>query len=454
MGIIGSDKILSKKSIDCYGEFDITLSLTAGDDTMSCPNDIILILDKSGSMADSAIDTLKNSVKAFIDTVNSTSCNTGEKTEMAVITFSNSAVTDAGLTFDTDTLTKTLDSMNTAGLSNHYEAFLKAKEIIQSSEKESKKIILMLTDGISTAGADAALVAEELKEMGVVIYTIGLSNTAEGIDKEELKRWASYPDQSYVYITPSEKELGDIFTEITKSFSNNGATNIRITETVSPCFKIKSISTPSKGTASITDSTSLFWRINNLGLPNTETATLTFTVDHIGPCTGEIEVNDSIVYSDNEGHNVTFPSPKITVNCSGEYIAEPCPPSFDIEIGECEDYYEFDAQNVSISSVGRILNLSLTLKSVCPNKRVALAVILTETDDGGIEYNRGMKTFTIVAHDKNSCKDIPVSGIKFVLPENPEDGTDGQGLCRKRKLKVRFISNYIDTDYACYDLTL
>ena len=39
-----------------------------------------------------------------------------------------------------------------------------------------------------------------------------------------------------------------------------------------------------------------------------------------------------------------------------------------------------DAGSVMLSSLGRILQLDVTVKNVCPNKRVALAVILTEVD--------------------------------------------------------------------------
>lgn len=37
----------------------------------------------------------------------------------------------------------------------------------------------------------------------------------------------------------------------------------------------------------------------------------------------------------------------------------------------------------ALESLGRILQLDVTVKNVCPNKRVALAVILTEVDEHG-----------------------------------------------------------------------
>ena len=52
-------------------------------------------------------------------------------------------------------------------------------------------------------------------------------------------------------------------------------------------------------------------------------------------------------------------------------------------IDGCEDAVILDAGSVMLSSLGRILQLDVTVKNVCPNKRVALAVILTEVDQNG-----------------------------------------------------------------------
>ena len=89
------------------------------------------------------------------------------------------------------------------------------------------------------------------------------------------------------------------------------------------------------------------------------------------------------------------------------------------------------------------------------NRRVALAVILTEVDAYGNEYPRGTKAFTIPAHHYPHCRDILVKCIRFVLPEdlNVSGGTAGS-ICGPRNLKARFIAHNIDTDYRCCDVFL
>lgn len=95
----------------------------------------------------------------------------------------------------------------------------------------------------------------------------------------------------------------------------------------------------------------------------------------------------------------------------------------------------------------------MTVKNVCPNRRVALAIILTEMDENGMEYQRGMKAITIPAHQYPTCRDVLVKCVKFVLPEdlNVSGGTP-RSLCGPRNLKVRFIAHNIDTDYRCCEL--
>ena len=99
-------------------------------------------------------------------------------------------------------------------------------------------------------------------------------------------------------------------------------------------------------------------------------------------------------------------------------------------------------------SQGRILQLSVTLKDICPGKRTALAAILTEVDQQGNEYPRGIKTLTIPAHTASGCRDIRVRCIKFVVPEDLDvSGGSPPSTCDQRNFKARFIAHSIDSDF-------
>ena len=77
-------------------------------------------------------------------------------------------------------------------------------------------------------------------------------------------------------------------------------------------------------------------------------------------------------------------------------------------------------------------------------------VILTEVDQNGVEYQRGMKAVTIPAHNGPTCRDVLVKCIKFVAPEDLDvsGGTSG-AICNQRNFKVRLIAHNIDTDFRC-----
>ncbi len=143
-----------------------------------------------------------------------------------------------------------------------------------------------------------------------------------------------------------------------------------------------------------------------------------FFVLHIGQDSETKPINASITYTDNEGNSVTFPDPSVLVDCGIVVDPEPCPVPIDLKVEGCEDSVEVDLGDTYLESLGRIVQLDVTVKNVCPGKRVALGVILTEVDANGDEYQRGMKAITIPAHTSPSCRDILVKCIKFVLPED------------------------------------
>lgn len=453
MGITNSNKELSAARIDCNGSFQVRLSLTAAPDIITNPTDIVLILDRSGSMAGSALDNLKLGANAFIDIISDAtggaqSGQIGSGSRIGVVSFAATAVADTQLITSVSELKAAVDALSAGGNTNHADAFTKAGQLL-TPPSGNAKVMVMFTDGNTTAGSDPGPIAEAARAAGTAIYAIGLSGRDE-VDAAALEDWASKPASSYVAITPDAAELEEIFADLARNISNPGATDIEITDKVSPCFQITAVSTPTKGTAKLLDSTSVQWKIDELGVSRSEGAALEFTVRHIGPCSGTVEVNESIVYSDKEGNAVTFPSPELDVDCG--VVPEQCPEPVDVTVDGCEDSVCFNAGDLGMESLGRIVQLGVRLRNVCPNRRVALAVLLSEVDRSGNEYKRGLKTMTIPAHTGASCRDVTVQHIKFVLPEDLDVSGSPYDICNMRSFKARFIAHYIDNDYVCCDL--
>ena len=55
MGVTNSNKQISTDRILCGGTLNVTLALAASPDIVSNPTDIVLVLDRSGSMAGSPL---------------------------------------------------------------------------------------------------------------------------------------------------------------------------------------------------------------------------------------------------------------------------------------------------------------------------------------------------------------------------------------------------------------
>lgn len=459
MGITNSNKQINVSRIDCQGMLKVTLALSAAPDISSNPTDIALVLDRSGSMAGSPLANMKAGAKTFIDIIDEAIDSAhdgqiGSGNRIGIVSFANTATADTQLITSVADLKTAVDNLSAGGSTNHADAFEKAIQLFDPTSTNAK-VIVMFTDGKTTAGPPPSPVAAAARAAGIIIYCIGLVG-ADGIDVDTLNDWATDPDASHVAVTPNDADLEDLFKDLAANISKPGATDIVIDEIVNSDFMITSVIPPTKGSAMMVNATTLRWEIPELGVSANEGASLEFFVRHIGQDSGTKPINASITYTDNEGNSVTFPDPSVLVDCGIVVDPEPCPVPIDLKVEGCEDSVEVDLGDTYLESLGRIVQLDVTVKNVCPGKRVALGVILTEVDANGDEYQRGMKAITIPAHTSPSCRDILVKCIKFVLPEDLDvsAGSVPNSMCNTRNLKVRLIAHNIDTDFRCCDSTV
>ena len=411
MGITNSNKQISTSQIDCGGTLKITLALSAAPDIASNPTDIVLVLDRSGSMTGAPLANMKTGADTFIDIIDEATDGSqdgtiGSGSRIGIVSFSDTAAADTQLITSVAALKSAVNGLNAGGSTNHADAFAKAVQLFEPASPNGR-VIVMFTDGKTTSGVPPAPVAAAARASGIIIYCIGLVGD-DGIDVSVLNDWATDPDASHSVIPPT------------------------------------------KGTAMMVSNTALQWKIPELGVAANEGASLEFYVEHIGQSTGTMPVNASIIYTDDEGNAVTFPDPSVSVDCGIMVDPEPCPVPVELTLEGCSDSLVADLGDVYLESQGRIVQLDVTVKNVCPHKRVALAVILTEVDSYGDEHQRGLKTITVPAHNSSGCRDILVKCIKFILPEDLNVSVQNPvGICSPRDLKVRVFAHSIDTDFRC-----
>lgn len=411
MGITNSNKQISTSQIDCGGTLKITLALSAAPDIASNPTDIVLVLDRSGSMTGAPLANVKTGADTFIDIIDEATDGSqdgaiGSGSRIGIVSFSDTAAADTQLITSVAALKSAVNGLNAGGSTNHADAFAKAVQLFEPASPNAR-VIVMFTDGKTTSGVPPAPVAAAARASGIIIYCIGLVGD-DGIDVSVLNDWATDPDASHSVIPPT------------------------------------------KGTAMMVSNTALQWKIPVLGVAANEGASLEFYVEHIGQSIGTMPVNASIIYTDDEGNAVTFPDPSVSVDCGIVVDPEPCPVPVELTLEGCSDSLVADLGDVYLESPGRIVQLDVTVKNVCPHKRVALAVILTEVDSYGDEHQRGLKTITVPAHNSSGCRDILVKCIKFILPEDLNVSVQNPvGICSPRDLKVRVFAHSIDTDFRC-----
>ncbi|GFY55938.1 serine protease 42 [Trichonephila inaurata madagascariensis] len=137
------------------------------------------------------------------------------------LTFSSSAKTEfMPLEYKkTDDVLRALDNLQYTGGGTAARSALSQirEELIPLTEKYlSKKgiksVIFILTDGKSNMGGDPQEQAEMLKQAGVEIYCIGVTNSAE---KASLYKIASLPEKEHVFILQDYATLSYLIEEIT-----------------------------------------------------------------------------------------------------------------------------------------------------------------------------------------------------------------------------------------------
>lgn len=96
------------------------------------------------------------------------------------------------------------------------------------------------------------------------------------------------------------------------------------------------------------------------------------------------------------------------------------------------------------SAMGRTLDVEMTLRDVCPHRRVAVGMELSEVDGDGREHSCGFRAVTVPAHHQSGLCDLGVERVRFILPESAREG---RGLCSgRRHFVLRTTNHYMDSN--------
>lgn len=259
---------------DKANEYDLEFSVQGETITQGKKADIVLVLDKSGSMEDpisgkrgkSKAEVLEEAANRFIDGVLPTG-GSGDN-RVAIVTYSDEAQIIQPFTSDNSAAKNAYKNFKNmvGGGTNSEAGFIMARQVFSSSfVMGAERYVIYMTDGEPTqyynidgevvglgneydADAKDAAVSEAnlLKEFGgggVEIYTVGFapSNTAE---MEALLNPATFSYQKAYYYAKTADDLTNIYGIIADTIIDTIATETKITDTLPAGFEFMDESLP------------------------------------------------------------------------------------------------------------------------------------------------------------------------------------------------------------------
>lgn len=148
MGIISSNKKINVDTMKCDGTARVSLAITAAPDILENPADIVLVLDRSGSMSGTPLTSMKEGAKTFIDIIDEATDGNkdgqiGSGSRIGIVSFSDTATVNAPLITSVADLKSAVDSLVAGGSTNHADAFFQASQLF-TIPSSSQKVIVMV----------------------------------------------------------------------------------------------------------------------------------------------------------------------------------------------------------------------------------------------------------------------------------------------------------------------
>jgi uncharacterized protein YegL len=152
--------------------------------------DLMLVLDRSGSIQPSELATLKTAAKAFVDAL----IPSPDGPHIGQTSFATTSTLDLHLTSDSSTIKAAIDALAADGFTNLKEGIeLATGELANPGDGhdrpdfDSPDFMVVITDGapnrpVGTAEADAKAAADAAKAAGTEIFVVGVGTTSSTAD--------------------------------------------------------------------------------------------------------------------------------------------------------------------------------------------------------------------------------------------------------------------------------
>jgi Zn-dependent metalloprotease/uncharacterized protein YegL len=183
---------------------------------------VILTLDVSASMYGTPIEETKNAAQKFVEAVSQENANT------AIVTYSDDVKLISDFSSDKDSMINSVNQIKTVAGTNTEMGLQYSWQLLKTRRK-GKKIIVLMSDGMpgpGKQGNDLISYADEIKESGVTIYTLGFFSEVDKREPQQLMEKIASPGCHYE--VTSAEDLVFVFGDIADQMNGQKYIYIRI----------------------------------------------------------------------------------------------------------------------------------------------------------------------------------------------------------------------------------
>lgn len=178
---------------------------SSSDDTEKHYFDIAFVIDVSGSMSGTSIQTAKEAINKFIDSLQNND-------EAAIISFNSTAILRSSFSNDKDQLKQVVNALYASGGTSVNNGMLKAIETFEKHECDKQNVVVLICDGDVNC---TQTTIDRCIANGIQIYAINVLNASSHAKLEDM---ASQTNGQYYYassLSEMETMFGSIMGETT-----------------------------------------------------------------------------------------------------------------------------------------------------------------------------------------------------------------------------------------------
>lgn len=202
---------------------------------------VALLIDTSGSMKGQPLAYAKDAAKRFLSAM-------AGKAEVAIVSFSSSAVVVSGYSADTAALSAAIDSLQAGGETAVYDAVVEGTKI--ASDPEATKAFILLSDGGDTTSVTALDQAIKAAQ-GAAVPVLAVALESPEFNQQSLQLIAEQSGGRLMTVSDVE-QLPTYFEQIAKEITSVYEVTYRSDKPATKNIDLDVSAKTSKGTATIT----------------------------------------------------------------------------------------------------------------------------------------------------------------------------------------------------------